>query len=72
MNINLTDQEVLEVQFSLYRNIKYHQKQIKDAKKMIGRKKHYTDKQLELIEHSIESHDQEIKVLESALKKLGG
>lgn len=36
------------------------------------RRKCYTSKQKELIDQSIESHEREIEVLESALKKLGG
>lgn len=72
MNIYLTDEEILEVQFSVYRNIKHHEKEIKELQKLMRRRKCYTSKQKELIDQSIESHEREIEVLESALKKLGG
>lgn len=72
MNIYLTDEEILEVQFSVYRNIKHHKKEIRDAQKLMRRRKCYTDNQEELIKQSIETHEREIEVLESALKKLGG
>lgn len=72
MNIYLTDEEILEVQFSVYRNIKHHEKEIKELQKLLSRRKCYTNKQKELIDQSIESHEREIEVLESALKKLGG
>lgn len=72
MNIYLTDKEILEVQFSVYRNIKHHEKEIKDLKKLLSRRKCYTDRQEELISQSIEAHEREVDVLESALKKLGG
>lgn len=72
MNIYLTDEEILEVQFSVYRNIKHHEKEIKELQKLLSRRKCYTSKQKELIDQSIESHEREIEVLESALKKLGG
>lgn len=72
MNVHLTDEEILEVQFSVYRNIKHHEKEIKELQKLLSRRKCYTNKQKELIDQSIESHEREIEVLESALKKLGG